>query len=223
MTVRGQANLPALAVALLALTATTALSMAVADQAFAQADRDPEVRRVATALAERAVAADSPLTDRANVLDADALATLSGTRLRTAFPVIGSYDVALRVGDRALVERGDPTGGVTVRRVVLVRGEQTVDLDPQLGDNETTLPRRTGQVDLVVDTASASVQTVRANGRVVLHDPSGLDGEYSVRVSRFDTVTLSFDATGPLDPDAIGLTYYPSRTTKETMVVTVDG
>lgn len=220
---RGQANLPALVVGLLALTATVVLALAVADHAFAQADRDPGQRRVAAALAERVVSADSPLTDRTNVLDADALASLDPPGLREAFPVVGERAVRIRVGNRSIVERGDVTGGTSIRRVVLVQRRQSVELDPQLDDNETTLPRRTRRVALAIDPPeTTTVRTVRANTRVVLHDPSGLDGEFTVRVSRFDTVTLTFDVNGPLAPGSAGITYFPARTTKETMVVTVD-
>lgn len=223
MTVRAQVNLPALAVALVVLTATATLALALADDAFADADRNPADRRVATALTERLVAPDSSLTDRTNVLDASALAAFDAARLREAFPVVGERAVRVRVGDRTLVERGDPTGGATVRRVVLVRHRQAVELEPQLDDNETTLPRRTRRVTLEIDPpTSTTVRTVRADGRVVLHAPSGLNGEYTVRVSRFDTVTLAFEADGPLAPGTVGITYYPARTTKATLAVTVD-
>lgn len=223
MTVRAQVNLPALAVALVLLTATATLALALADDAFDDADRTPAERRIATALTERLVAPDSPLTDRANVLDGDALAAFDAARLRETFPVVGERAVRVRVGDRTLVERGDPIDGVTVRRVVLVRRQQAVELQPQLDDNETTLPRRTRRVTLDVDPpTSTTVRTVRADGRVVLHAPSGLDGEYTVRVSRFDTVTLAFETDGFLAPRTVGITYYPARTTKATLAVTVD-
>lgn len=230
MTVRGQINLPALAIALLALTATAVLALAIADQAFAHADRDPGDRRVAAALAERIVADESPLTDRQNVLQASALGTLDPARLRSAFPVVGERQVRVRVAEWT-VERGDPTGGASVRRVVLVRRAQAVELDPALDDGETTLPRRTARVTLTVDPSvdpsvgpgGTTIRTVRANGRVLLHDLGGLDGTYDVRVSRFDTVTLTFEGAGPLPPAAIGITYYPARTTKAVLVVTVDG
>lgn len=223
---RGQINLPALAIALLALTATAVLALAIADQAFAHADRDPGDRRVAAALAERIVADESPLTDRQNVLRASALENLDPTRLRSAFPVVGERQVRVRVAEWT-VDRGDPTGGASVRRVVLVRRPQAVELDPALDDGETTLPRRTARVTLTVDPSvgpgGTTIRTVRANGRVLLHDPGGLDGTYDVRVSRFDTVTLTFEGAGPLPSAAIGITYYPARTTKAVLVVTVDG
>lgn len=220
---RAQVNLPALAIALLVLTATTGLALTVADQAFAGADRDPDERRIAVALADRIVAAGSPVADRANALNASALAALDRRAFGHAFPVAGDADVRVRVADRTVVERGNPTDGTTIRRVVLVQRRQAVTLDPRLPDNETTLPRRTRRVTVALDPPDgAAVRTVRANDRVVLHDPSGLDGEYTVRVSRFETVTLAFETTGPLPSGAVSLTYYPARTTKAVLEVTVD-
>jgi hypothetical protein len=218
-----QANLPAVAVALLLLTATTGLALTLADGAFAAADRDPADRRVATALADRMVAADGPLTRRANVLDAAALSPLPAARIDSRFPVAEGHALRVRLDDRTLLERGTPSGGTTVRRVVLVAEEQSVTVTPRLTGNATTLPRRTDRVRLEVDPpAAATVRTVRANDRVVLHDPDGLLGTYGVDVSRFETVRLSFGTAGPLPPGSVELTYYPTRTTKATLAVTVD-
>ena len=220
---RGQANLPAVAVALLLLTATTGLAVTLADSAFASADRDPADRRVASALADRLVAGDGPLTRRANVLDSGAVSPLTEARLDSRFPVVEGRDVRIRLGDRTLVERGTPSDGATVRRVVLVAEEQSVTLTPRLTGNATTLPRRTDRVRLEIDPPpSVSVTTVRANDRVVLHEPSGLSGTYDVSVSRFETVRLGFGTDGPLPPNSVSVTYYPTRTTKATLAVTVD-
>ena len=220
---RAQANLPAVAVALLLLTATTGLALTLADGAFATASRDPADRRVATSLTDRLVAEEGPLTRRANVLDADALSPLTEARLDARFPVVEGHAVRVRLDDRTLVERGTPSGGATVRRVVLVAEPQAVTLTPRLTGNTTTLPRRTDRVRVQIDPPGATtVSTVRANGRVVLHDPAGLSGTYDVDVSRFETVDLRFEPTGPLPPTAVELTYYPTRTTKATLAVTVD-
>lgn len=218
---RGQANLPALAVALVLLTSTAGLSVTLADAAFAGADRDAADRRVAGALADRLVAAESPTTRRANVLMEGTL-SLSPSALNREFPVAHGHAVRLDVGDTTVLERGDPTGGATVRRVVLVARPQAVTLTPALDRNATTIPRRTERVTLTVRPANATIETVRANDRVLLHDPSGLNGTYDVRVSRFETVRLRFDTDRPLVAGSVELTYYPTRTTKATLAVTVD-
>lgn len=217
---RGQANLPALTVALVLLTATTGVALTVADGAFAGAQREADDRRVATALAERLVAADGPLTRRANVLNGSKLRRLDAERLRALFPVTRGATVSVRLGNRTVVA-GD--GAATVRRVVLVSRRQSVTRTPPLAGGETVVPRRTPRVRLRIDPLlGTTIRTVRANDRVVLHDSGGLDGTYTVRTSRFETTTLSFGADGPLPRGSVRVTYFPSRTTKELLVVGVD-
>jgi hypothetical protein len=210
---RAQANLPALAVALLVVTTVAALSVTIADSAFTSADRNAAERATADALADRLIAADSRLTDRRNVLNA--------TRLDAeTVAAIAPEDVDLRVAidGEAVYERGDPTGP-TARRIALVADRQTATVNPPLTYGETTLPRRSPRATIDVD-GSAGVETVRANDRVVLHDPDGLAGEYDVALSRYETTTLRFDG----DPQRgdVTVTYYPRRTTKALVEVTVD-
>jgi len=211
-------NLPALAVALLVLVSTLGVALTLADGAFAGTDRQPEERRVAVALAERLVAADAAHTTRANVVNASALGAAD---IDERFPVVGAHEVRVRLDDRTVLRRGDATGGVTVRRVVLVRREPRVERTPQLADNATTLPRRTASVTLDI-AAGPNVTTVRANDRVVLHEPGGLAGAYTVRTSRFETLRLAFAAARPVEQGDVTVTYRPARTTKATLAVTVD-
>jgi len=63
------------------------------------------------------------------------------------------------------------------------------------------------------------VTTVRANGRVVLHNESGLVGRFTVALSRYETTTLRF--VGAPSPATANLTYYPAVTRKAELVVTV--
>lgn len=222
---RGQSNLVAVAIALVVLTAVTGIGLALADAAFTGADRPSEDRRVAIALSERLVTPDSPVTDRANVLNATAMERFGGDRLRTAFPVVGDRAVRVRVGDRTIAERGDPAGGQPVGRIVLVETRTAVTRTPRL-DREpaVTLPRRTPRVDVRIDPPDGtSVRTVRADGRVVLRNASGLVGNFTVAVSRLETVRLTFEASGSLPEGAVAVTYYPARSTKAELEVTVGG
>ncbi|PSQ06734.1 hypothetical protein BRC97_05495 [Halobacteriales archaeon QS_6_71_20] len=185
---RAQANLAALVAALVVLSATVGVTLALADGALAAADRQPGDRRGA-ATAERLVEVAPPL---------------AGASFR------------VRVDGEPVVERGDPVDGVTLRRIVLVAATEERTRRTDAGER-LTLPRRTDRIRL--DFRNASVETVRANGRVVLHRPGGLRGEETVAVSRIETLTLAFDANAT---GTVTVTSVPERTRKATLEVTVD-
>jgi hypothetical protein len=205
--------------------AVTALGLSMATAAFDGADRPVEPRRVAVSLSERLVSPTSPLTDRANVLDEGALAGLDAEALRSSFPVVGNRSVRVRIDGRPVVDDGNTDGGVTVRRIVMLRERQSVTVRPNLtaGDGyTTTLPRRTRRVEVTVDPPDGTtVRALRANGRVVLRNPSGIEGTYTIRVSRFETAELAFDVRGRLEEGDVTITYYPAETTKAVLEVTV--
>lgn len=220
---RGQANLAALAVALVTLTAVTGLGLALADAALDGADRDPGERRAARVAADRLVAGDAAPTRRQNVLDADAVDDLTAGDLDELAPPVAGLDLRVSLDDRTLLARGDPTGGTTVRRIVLVaeavERSRTVDLSET---DSVTLPRRTARLTLTVRPGDATVTTVRVDDRVVLHDPDGLSGTATVAVSRRRTVTLSVGFDGRPGGELV-VTSHPTETTKATLAVTVDG
>lgn len=220
---RAQSNLVAVSMALVILTGSTGLGLALAEAAFEGADRPADRQRVAVSLSERVVAPDSPLTVRGNVLEADALERFDVEALRSAFPVVGERAVRVRLGEETVAAAGPPLDGRTVRRVVLVERRTAVTRTPRLGDESAlTLPRRTPRVEVRIDPPPATtVSTLRANGRIVLRNASGLDGNFTVGVSRLETVRLAFDASGPLPPGSVTVTYYPATTTKATLEVTV--
>lgn len=221
---RAQADLVATATALLVLTTVTGLGLAIADGALASAERDAPERRIAHALAERMVAERSPLTDRPNVLNASAIRKLNGSYLRRTFPVANGTAVRVTVGGRTVAETGSVDSGTSVRRVVLVGRRQRARVQPDDPGTETIhLPRRTDRIRLLVaPPPSTSVGTVRANGRVVLYNASGLDGVYTVDVSRFETAGINVSADRPLPNGSVAVTYYPLETRKNTIEVTVD-
>ncbi len=217
MTDRAQANLLSLAVALTALVSAMTLGLVVADGALAGADRDPGERRAANALAERLVGADST-TVRENVLDREAVAGLTLADLDALAPPVANRSVRVRLGGETLLERGDPTGA-TVERVVLLAERTTRSRAVAVADgDEVTLPRRTDRVELTFAPAS-TVETVRVNGRVVLHDPGGLSGQFLIKPSRYETATLTFSG----GVAQVGVESRPLRTEKATLRVTVDG
>lgn len=214
---RGQATLVALAAALVVLTATVGVALAVADGALAaDTDRDAREHRAAVAASDRLVSADAPITRRARVLDESTVRNLTTSDLDTLAPPVRETDVRVRLDDETLVERGDPSDGTTFRRIVLVAAstERTLVVNASEG---VTLPRRTAELRLSF--ADAAVETLRVNGRVVLHRPGGLRGTATVAVQRGETARLTFDegATGTVD-----VTYVPEDTRKALLAVTVD-
>jgi hypothetical protein len=223
MTERGQASLPVLAVALLTLTATGLLAVTVAGGALAAADRPAEERRTAVAAAERMVAPDSPLTDRANVLDAAALTAFDDDALAESFPVTQDAQVAMAV-DGEVYAGSDDAAGPTVRRLVHVLETEERTVEPSFGTAAAvTLPRRSGRIEVALDPApDTRIETVRVNERVVLHDPEGLRGEFTLSLSRRETSRLAFEANRSLSEGSVSLTFPLERTRKATLSVTVD-
>jgi hypothetical protein len=220
----GQANLVALVTALVAVTTVTVLGVAVADGVLAGADREPGERHAAAALAERLVAADSPLTARRNVIDATALGGVTASDIRRWVPVVGDRSLRVRLDGRVLASKGTPDGGTTMRRIVLVERAQSLHIRPAFGGgNDVTLPRRTPTVTLDIDPPkNVSVTEVHANRRVVLRDSGGLRGRFTVSLSRHRTVSLRFLANATLTRGDVDITLSPRETTKARLVVTVD-
>lgn len=211
---RGQATLVAFAVAVTLVVATVGVTLALADGAFASATREPADGRLAASTADRLTAADSLLTDRANVLNASRVDRLTADRLVARLPALANASFRVRLGDRTLVERGSLTDGATVRRITLLARE-TPRTRTVAAEEGIALPRRTDRVRL--DFRNASVQTVRANDRVIAHDPGGLDGIVTAAVSRGQTIRLTFAGTG-----TVTLRTYPTQTRKLRLVVSVD-
>ncbi|KPN30008.1 hypothetical protein SY89_00728 [Halolamina pelagica] len=213
---RAQANLLSLAVALTALVSAATLGLVVADGALAGADRNPGQRRAAGAVAERLVSAEAT-TVRENVLDGEVIADLSAATIAELAPPAANRSIRVQLGEETLFERGDPTGA-TVERVVLVAERTTRSRSVAVGDgDDLTLPRRTDRVELTF-AAGSTVKTVRVNGRIVLHDPGGLAGQFVVEPSRYETATLSFEG----GTAQVGIESRPLRTEKATLRVTVD-
>jgi len=222
---RAQANLLALVSALFVLTTAMVVGTVVADASLAGAARDSDERHAAVAVADRLVAAESPLTNRTNVVNGSAIDDITVSRLRARYPALADRSVRIALGGETIASAGRPAGGTTMRRVVLVERTQELTVQPRFtGPNRATLPRRTERVDLEIDQPeNVSISAVRANGRPVLHSPrDSLDGSYTVDVSRRETVALSFEANDTLSRGDVTLTLHPWRTNKSTLAVTVD-
>jgi hypothetical protein len=223
---RGQANLLAVVVAVLALATAAGFGVFLADAALDGERRDAGERATAVELSERLVDAEEPIATRPNVLNASRVERLDAEWIATRYPAVADAAVRVRLGDRVVAERGMPTDGTTVRRIVTVEREGRETITPALstdGRRRVTLPRRTDRVLLrIAPPNDATVRTVRIGDRVVLHDPDGLNGTYEVTVSRLETVELSVSGDGSLPEGAVAVTYFPTVERKTTLAVTVD-
>ena len=222
----GQANLVALVAALVAVTTAMVLGVAVADTALDGTVRTPGDRHAATAVADRLVAADSPLANRSNVLDGAAVDAATAPQLRARYPVLDGRAFRVTLDDKTVARNGTVRDGTTMRRLVVVERSRRVTVEPEFSaGNVVTLPQRTPRVRVTVDSpVDSSVRTVRASNRTVLHAPDGrLEGTYTVSVSRRETVQFAFLANGTLERGDVTLELYPRNTTKAVLGVTVDG
>jgi hypothetical protein len=221
---RAQANFPALAVALLALTAAMVVGLSVADGAFAAADRSTTEGQLAVGVSEYLVSPDGPLAARPNVVNASAADEFDESALRAAVPGLADRDVAVTLDDERIAATADDVDGRTVERVVLVERTQTVTATPAFdASNSVTLPRRTERIDVRIDpSANATVTALRVEDRVVRRNESGLAGDHELAASRYETATVTVEASGSLSAGDVELTYYPTQTRKALLGVTVD-
>lgn len=222
-TARAQTSLPALGIALVLLTVVTGLGVAMADTAIAGADRTPDERRAAAAIADRLVSADGPLAARSNVLNRSRVDDFDQSALERSAPPATEYAVSVEVAGTEIASSGAVHSGTRITRLVVVEARESRMLTPDLTTDTVTLPRRSAQATVTINPpAGTTVWTVRANDRVVLHNRSGLDGSYEVPLIPYETTELRFQRAGPIQPGNVTIGYDAPRSTKESLVVTVD-
>jgi hypothetical protein len=183
-------------VALVLVASVLGASIALAESALvdATAGRDAADRRAAATLAAR-LADDRPERYPPGVVRNRS--TLSPSRVETLVPATEGAAVSVELGGRTLLERGDPSDGATVRRSVLVGTPSDRTVRVQLTeDEELTLGHRTSAVTLTLSPGpNTTVHTIRVNGRIVLHNDTGLSGEATVPTSVRRTTELAFEST----------------------------
>lgn len=218
---RAQTTLPAVAVALVVLTVVTGIGLAMADAAITGADRTPDERRVAAATAAQLVSPDGPIAERANVLNSSEVSGFDAAALTAVTPAASEYDIEVTLDDSRIAASGEPDGGQTIRRLVLVEERSVETLTP--AGTRVTLPRRADSATITLRPPDGTaVWTVRAGDRVVLHNNSGLRGTFEVSLPRYETTELRFQTAGALAEGDIQIAYDAPRTRKATLAVTVD-
>lgn len=221
---RAQTELPAIGLALLLLTVVVVFVVGAAQTALTSADRPAIEQQDATGLSDQLVSPHASITRRANVVDPAAARELTGADLYAEYGLSPDHDARIRIDGDPVAVAGDPGSGTTVERLVVVEERVRRTLSPSFDRNRlVTLPRRTPNATVAIDPPEGTtVRTVRAGDRVLLRNESGLRGEFDVTLSRYETVTLQFEAAGVLSQGDVQIAYYPSETRKAVLTVTVD-
>lgn len=221
---RAQTDLPAVAIALVMLTGVLVLGIGAADSALSSADRPAIEQQAAVGLSDQLTAPSANLTGRANVVRASALDDLDANRLHTRYGANPDHDIRISLDGDVLVETGEPTGGTTIDRLVLVERRTETTLAPDFETNRTvTLPQRATTPTVEIDPpANTTVRRIWANDRLLRQNTSGLVGQFELSLSAYETEQLRFEAVGPLPAGSVELTYDRIETRKATLAVTVD-
>ncbi|RLM59690.1 hypothetical protein DVK02_02835 [Halobellus sp. Atlit-31R] len=224
MTARAQANLIGFAVAVVVVTTVTVGGVTLANDALTDADRTPETTHAAARLAEHLTAADAAHTRGPNVIRSAAVRNLSATALDATVPSIRGRPIRVRLGGDVVAARGrlaaderhvdDPDVERVARTVRVERTHRettAVDLSER---RDLTLRHHAGRVNVSIDAGRArGVTTVRAGGRIVLHDPSGLSGDYSVAVPDVRPLVIAFESDRGAASSPSGTVTVSRRTT----------
>lgn len=230
MTTRAQANLLGFVAAVVVVTTVTVAGVALAGDALADADRQPAATHAAERLSTHLVAADAAHTRGPNVLRADRTANLTVADLDREVASIRGRPVSVSLGDETIIERGNITGDAALRSPDAVRVERQVRVERDIQRTERidlteqagrTLSDHTARVIVRIDThRTRTVHTVRADGRVVLHDAAGLSGRYAVRVPDVRPLDVDIGSDGD-GPGAVTLSWTATNASVEQMVVSV--
>ena len=234
MTARAQANLLGFVAAVVVVVTVTVAGVALADDALADADRQPAVTHAAARLSTHLVAADAAHTRGSNVLHADRTAALTLADLDREVASIRGRPVSVTLGDETIVERGavggNTPGDTAPRSTDAVRVERRVRVERDIGRTARidlteragrTLSDHTARIVVRVDThRTRTVHTVRADDRVVLHDDTGLSGRYVVRVPDVRPLAVDIDSDGD-GPGTVTLSWTATNASVEQMVVSV--
>jgi hypothetical protein len=235
VTDRAQANLLGFAAAVIVVVTVTVTGVALASDALGDADRQPAATHAAERLAAHLVAADAAHTRGRTVLRAGRAANLTLGDIDRAVPPIRDRPVSVSLGGETVVEReavdaevgGDASGSVTPVRVTRrVRVERDIDRTARVdltAASGRTLPDHTGRIVVRIETArTRTVHTVRADGRVVLSDPSGLSGRYVVAVPDVRPLSIAVGSDGD-GSGRVTLWWTATNTSVERLVVRVGG
>jgi hypothetical protein len=202
MNARGQANLISFAAAVVLISAVTVSGVIVAEEALSDVVDQSQEERVASLIAAHLVADAASHTRRHGVLQASASKSLTAADLTTAVPSFAGRSARVVVHDTTIVDRGTPTKSLVRQRVLIESYTQrsrrlTLANLPQSQSSNISLARHAGNVTVsILPTTNRTVHTIRADGRVLRHNPGGLSTrQHHLSLPR-RPVNLSIVSTG---------------------------
>lgn len=222
---RAQANLLALAAALVVVSAALGVALLYAGGSLSTATGEPGERVLATGLADRMLASDGPLSRADGTLNASKVRNFTGRDLALILPQENDAAIRVRLGGEVLARRGTIRDGTSVTRLVRVVEHRTVIRRPDLSTNESSdadyVLRAAHHVEISINGSAGILETVWLDGRLVLHDSEGLDGTFTVRLPAPGQSRLQFSVSRPGDA-LVTLATVRRDVELQRLVVTVD-
>lgn len=202
MNARAQANLVSFAAAVVLISVVTVAGVVVAEEALSDVAGQSQNERVASVTATYLVSDSAPHTHRHGVLHASAIESLTITNLTTAVPSLAGRSARVSIHDTPIIDRGTPTKSL-IRRRVLIESYTTRSQDIVLANvsgsesSNISIPEHLGDVTVsILPTTNRTVQTIRADGRIVRHNPTGLSVQKHHISSSRHPLNLSIVSTG---------------------------
>jgi hypothetical protein len=202
MNTRAQANLVSFAAAVVLISVVTVAGVVVAEEALSDAAGQSQNERVASVIATYLVSDSASHTHRHGVLHASDIKSLTITNLTTAVPSLAGRSARVSIHDTPIIDRGTPTKSL-IRRRVLIESYTTRSQDIVLANvsgsesSNISIPEHLGDVTVsILPTTNRTVQTIRADGRIVRHNPAGLSVQKHHISSSRHPLNLSIVSTG---------------------------
>jgi hypothetical protein len=222
---RGQANLLALAAALVVVTAATSIALLIAGGATDARTGDPEEAALASGITDRLLAADGPLARSDGTLNTTLIERFDGDDLQALLPADSDAVVRVRLGDRIIASTGDTPEGTQVTSLVRVVQYQPVTRYPDLVANDSQssryVLRAAGWINVSINESAGTVHTVWVDDRMVLHDLNGINGTHRISIASDGEYDVRFGATH-VDEEIVRLRTVRREALVSRLVVTVD-
>ncbi len=183
--IQAETSLLTLVAILSGLTVVSVGGIVLLDIGLSSADQATDERALALAYSDRIVTETGPVATDDNILPATTVESLTAKQLTATDR---SHAIGVRLDERTVLRVGDPAGGTTVRRLVLIEHTEPV----KTTGGTVTVPAGVDHVMITAPTATI----IRANDRVIHQSAGGID-QQNVALGGWQPTQLTAD-TGEL-------------------------